>query len=450
MCYAFTANMEADPGFPDTAQLLDGEAFVPIVWGVPALADMPNSLKRKASESLDSGAAKKVKCSSSAGAENEGSGDGEEEGSEVVSNSAAVVLEERESVGWLKVQLAQTAKALAKQKRMVAETAKELVEKEEEIDEWRLKAITLESEKKTWTEKIKRAHAEKVEAVKDISKNLKAEHEQKLQKAVQAKLELFKKRLEDFKANHFEQIDEAKDAADEKVRKMAAENKKVKAECKQLVADTKADCKEQVKNAKPETAKAVKEKDAEIKKLKEENTKLSNTSRKVEKLNGKLETEVDNLDQKQKDLHGCIDKLTSDRNTLQSALVSKTTELHSLAVSCANRELEIDQKLQNEGRRWQIQYDRAQETAVTADHHRRACFELRNANERKNGEIRDWKEAFKRSEEGEQVLRDNVERGRAECEELKKAVGTAEAGSGRPVSESGGLEAKEGEGGKEA
>ena len=278
---------------------------------------------------------------------------------------------------------------------------------ENERDELRVRAVESEAEVEELQAKLKaKAPGDKGPALalsKKLENEVKAKydtklqtlqtkHDEKLQKCKETNQQALKKKDE----KHQEKIDELKDKQQEKLdelrdrdQKREEEWKTFKAEHQKLQKQLKTEQQEKIKEAKPETNKALKEREKEVTQLRQVVDRLSKTQATLKNINERLEAEKRDLETKNLDLENMVHR----RTEFIEDQYKKQTEM----------EFKYQDKLNHEGDRFQLQYDRAEDLAKRLVQQQRNDFVFRNSHN----------QAIKRKEELEKelhVAREQIEK----------------------------------------
>ncbi|KAK4546174.1 hypothetical protein LTR36_002311 [Oleoguttula mirabilis] len=347
----------------------------------------PTSQKRKASSPLESEPAKKAR------------GD---DGDEAADNTAEMFVEAMEHV--------------EAQRAEVERTRSELEEVKEERDEWRLKFFGLEDDIK----EIKRSRGSKegdtMAQMKDKSRKLEESIKQKWEQKLQTQKEAADDKYDDLRFRFNKQLradrqkfDTTLQARDAKLKKEKAEliakNQKEISEMKQKTFDDRQEFKKdkddlaqlkkklkeeqqaEIHKHKPETALAVKEKTQQLKEKQIEIKKLQGAYGKQKDRAELLEKVVDQAMLEKKKLKEIIATNNDSIETLKIERDVRDEQIETLVRTHAEEKNCFAAKLKSEGDKWLIQNNIAQQSVHEAIQHRRACFDLRNANGRRDKQI---------------------------------------------------------------
>ncbi|KAK3677758.1 hypothetical protein LTR78_002608 [Recurvomyces mirabilis] len=243
--------------------------------------------------------------------------------------------------------------------------------------------------------------AAKHQSYQDKVDELKDQHEE----AIQAKQEAHQKRIEEFKSKQAEALTAEKVAFEkkmgwnrEKSQKVAADAKKfaagkaaeskaIKEEYATLTRAAKAELKEALAKAKPEQSDTVKEKNAMIKKQSSELHQLQSNLDASQKHSKTREDTIKSLESDKKALEATIEQNSMEVAALQADVTAKGIELDS-ATSIHDYEKDnLLDRVEREEKRWQVQYNAAQNTAALLKDQQRANFELRNMASRRDQRI---------------------------------------------------------------
>ncbi|KAK4561159.1 hypothetical protein LTR86_005114 [Recurvomyces mirabilis] len=178
-------------------------------------------------------------------------------------------------------------------------------------------------------------------------------------------------------------VAEARQSAAEK----AAESKAVKEEYANLTKATKAELKEALAKAKPEQSDTVREKNAVIKKQSSELHQLQSNWEASQKHLKTCEDTIKSLESDKKALEATIEQNSIVIAAHEADVTAKRIELDSAASIHDLQKDNLLDRVEREEKRWQVQCNTAQNTAVLLKDQQRANFELRNMASRRDQRI---------------------------------------------------------------
>ena len=291
-------------------------------------------------------------------------------------------------------------------------------ELQEERNEYRLRAVQSERLQKETGEKLQAATRKNQTAVLEDTKLVENEIKEKsdkkvhdLKKQYDKKLQVFKDKLQqtakekedkrknkidDFKKKHVEEQAMRDKAHEEKIkeskgkdRERQQELKDLKAEHQKVQKQLKEEQKAKIKTLKPEHSKAVKEKSEALKSIQAENRLLQNAINQAKDKNTKLEETVESLEDKNNKLEDELKSQKGEVKHLKGIIVTREGCLDQWKQAHADLQVAHNAKLEEEGRKWQVQHDKAESYCQELTSQRRTNFVLRNGMDRKDGEIAD-------------------------------------------------------------
>lgn len=340
----------------------------------------------------------------------EAGGDDDDEVAPITVEMLEVAMAENER---LRSETGETTKQLAAQSAENERLRSELEEVSDERDEWRIKFLDVEDTIKELRKRKGSREEDNMAQLKEKSKKIEETIKQKWEKKLQEQKDDEEAKYADLKNRANARITELKEKGKQELQDRDAKLKKEKnlimakqqeelAEMKQKrlqetkkdkesVAALKKTLKEEqqaeIKKHKPETAQAVKESKQQLKEKQAEIKKLQDSYGKMQERVDKYEKGLDRLGVEKQDLEKIVATNKSNIETLNSERQVLEGRIEAI-LRVHDREKTIMQnKLIEEGKKWLIQFNLAQQAGQNEISHRRACFDLRNANARRDKQI---------------------------------------------------------------
>ena len=336
-------------------------------------------------------------------------------------NSVADDSAENDDVDIVSEKLFQLQRELAEEKSMTKRLTCELEEAESERNEYRLKAFDAEAEanelRTSQTSRGGDSLAQRKADSQKVEQSVKSKWQQKLQtqkehfeERIEVLTEKHQDKLEELRERHSEQ-QKAKDVAlgkkHQDINKRIEDNrakcrqlvndartseKKTKEDAAQAKKDLKAEQQEEIRKYKPETAAAVKEQKELVKTKQNEILGLQDHCGKLKCKIDEYKVALDVLEQQKHDLAEKVSKYRDKEDFLDGQLADVQGENELLCKNYAVERKAFDARCEEDGRKWQIQYNNAQEFMQKVIQHQRINFVLRNGNERRDRQIADQRD----------------------------------------------------------
>lgn len=384
MCYAFSHVAEADVGLVrgDIQPITDIRCYSGLVL-------KPKSLKRPADGEVEDRPAKIAKCSADPVSDEKAT---EKDTSEAKSSDQLAKDLEKSLT-----EARNQNEKLKKQNQNLKEQKESL---EDDLFSFQASEDKQKGKAKAGNQDEKALEKQAVKRAREAWKTEEAGRHEELRKTCQ-------KKIDRAREDCAEKIVAEKEACKQKISEYKAKNLKLEKETK----DTKADYAEAKKDLKAETEdlqkslreeqlKAIKAwKPEHSKTVKEKDDLVKERDKKIQKLRA-IRTE---LQEKTENLQGELDEANAQKEELEANIKAKDVELEerlkkiseqhqSLATSTETNEGLIggyNAKLVHEGKRWQLQYDRAEKYAKERTQLQRQAFIMRQAFDRATKRIED-------------------------------------------------------------
>ena len=292
---------------------------------------------------------------------------------------------------------------------------------EDECHGLRVETAFQKENTKGLTEKLQTAASEKKGINLALSKTLETEAKKKYEKKLENQQKRHDAALEDMRQKHQNALNKKQKASEEKFEACKQKHQEQQ-EAKDAAQKTKLqECKDKNQQLKDETAAEKKrlrtEQQDEIKKwkpqhsdnikkmerlLKEKQTVITRLEKKIEK----LESDKTTLDKKGhesndriKTLQAVVDEAKVRSQDLQTRFNTQGDVLKEWQKANADLTRNYDAKLDYEGRRWQLQYNKGEQLSFKLVHQQRSNFVLRNTNNRNAKRIEELEVGLKAAKE---------------------------------------------------
>jgi hypothetical protein len=260
-----------------------------------------------------------------------------------------------------------TEKKLQKALKDIKELRAEFEEVNDDRHHWRNQAVEANEEIKELKIQLKKLSGNGKKVVTtDFSKALEDTIREEYADKIQREKDRAQKMLKNRDAKHEKVIEDRR--ADEKRRENALKKK---------MEDLKKDHKEALKEYKPEHSSTVKEKEKE---LKEKEVTISTLEQRIQRMKENEEVYDDEISKLKGQLSETMTLVRNSRaevNNLDNIVKKQSKEKNQLYGRIQSLEETYSNKLELEGKRWQIQNDMAEKLKVDLNHATRANFILR-------------------------------------------------------------------------
>ncbi|KAK5124032.1 hypothetical protein LTR85_002229 [Meristemomyces frigidus] len=237
-----------------------------------------------------------------------------------------------------------------------------------------------------WEQKLedqKKASDEKYNDLRDRFNDRLAASREKHKSELQTRDAKHKKERDELIAKTQKEVNEMK----QKASKTLQDLKRDKEDLAQLKKDLREEQQAEIRKHKPETAEILKEIKTQLKQKQSEIKKLQDAYGKLKAMADVFEKGVETLSDDKKDLETIIATNKNDIEILNKERQVQDGYIETLLRVHEEEKTQLVDKLKSEGQKWQIQHENALESVRNAIYHQRACFDLKNANARRDKQI---------------------------------------------------------------
>lgn len=301
----------------------------------------------------------------------------------------------------------------------ISELEEEVDRKTRDCDKWMNRAMKLEARNQALveanrvvdmsaeaenTEALRKSEAQKKSEYVDLKKQLREKFNTKLE----GQKEKDEKERKGLKSNYDSQLKKQQDANKTKVADLNKEIKTLKDTHNKETQALKSKHREEIKNGKPEHSKAMKEKTQELKAKNKEIDELNEELGSAETKIGNLESDIFTLNKEKKDLHDEVRAKGIENKGLRDHIKKQDNAIG-----------QYKSRIVHEGKRWELQKNKAETAENQVMNQQRTNFALRMERDAQGNRIRG--------------LESQLQRAQARAPGLDAATQTVEASGGEEM-----------------